>query len=250
MVQGTQRRAANALVAVSVAFAATAGAQTVDDVVRRHLSARGGLEKLHAVSSLRLRGTLELPGMAPVPFVLELKRPAKMRTEILIEGRAVIRAYDGRVAWSQSPLPGEPPRLMAAEDAAEAKAEADVDMSPLVDAEAKGYRVELAGRDRLPEGETWTLVVRRDGEPPRTIQIGVRSRLVQRTEELRTVEGRPQAFVTELGDYRNESGLMFPHRVELGPKGSAERQRLIVQSVEVNPALGEDRFSPPMPPTP
>ena len=128
-------------------------AQTVDDVVRRYIEARGGLARLRTVQSLRLSGTMELPGVS-APFVLELKRPDRMRTEFTIEGRMGIRAFDGRTAWEQLPLPGERARLMSPEDAAEAREQADVDLSPLVDPAAKGYTVELVGRDRLPGGDT------------------------------------------------------------------------------------------------
>ena len=154
------KRTVTALLLAPALLASTASAQTVEDVVRRYLEARGGLARLRAVQSLRLNGTVELPGVPPAPFTLELKRPDRMRTEFVIEGRKAVRAYDGRVAWSQLPVPGEPPRPMAAEDAADAKAQADVDLSPLVDAAAKGYTVELVGRDRLPGGETFRLVVR------------------------------------------------------------------------------------------
>jgi hypothetical protein len=226
-------------------LAASATGQTVEDVVRRYLEARGGLARLRAVQSLRLKGTLELPGLPSAPFTLELKRPDRMRSEFVIEGRTAVRAYDGRTAWSQPPVPGEPPRPMGPEDAAEARAQADVDLSPLVDAQAKGYTVELVGRDRLPGGETFRLVVRGGDQPPRTLQLDTRSHLVVRTEERRTVEGREVDFVTEVGEYRSEGGLLFPHRIEVGPKGSAERQRLVIQAVEVNPPLDDARFSPP-----
>jgi hypothetical protein len=237
------RTACAALLALLAAAAAPA--QTVEDVVRRYLEARGGLAKLRAVQTLRLRGTLELPGLPPAPFTLELKRPFRMRTELTFEGRTGVRAYDGRVAWAQAPVPGEPPRPMTAEDALEAKAQADVDLSPLVDSAAKGLSVELLGRDRLPGGETFRLVVRGGDLPPRTLQLDTRTHLVVRTEERRTVDGREQDFVTEVGDYRPESGLVFPHRMEVGPKGSAERQRVVIRSVEVNPPLDDARFSMP-----
>ncbi len=241
------RRSRTALVAVLAAALGTAlaSAQTVEDVVRRYLEARGGLARLRSVQSLRLMGTLELPGIPAAPFTLELKRPNRMRTEFTIEGHQAVRAYDGQVAWSQPPIPGEPPRPMSPEDAAEAKAQADVDLSPLVDASAKGFTVELMGRDRLPGGETFRLVVRGGDAPPRTLQLDVRSHLVVRTEERRTVEGHEVDFVTEVGEYRTEGGLVFPHQIELGPKGSAERQRLVIRSVEVNPPLDDARFSLP-----
>jgi outer membrane lipoprotein-sorting protein len=225
-------------------LAAQAPAQTVDDVVRRYLEARGGLARLHAVQSLRLTGTMELTDVS-APFVLELKRPNKMRTEFTVEGQTGIRAWDGRTAWEQLPLPGERPRPMSAEDAAEARAEADVDFSPLVDAAAKGYTVELVGRDRLPGGDTWKLIVRGRDAPPRTMYLDSRSHLVVQTQDRRLVDGREVEFVTELGDYRSVNGLVFPHRIEVAPKGSPERQRLVIRKVEINPPLDDARFAMP-----
>jgi hypothetical protein len=224
--------------------ASTLAAQTVDDVVRRYLEARGGLARLRALQSLRLSGTMELPGVS-APYVLELKRPGKMRTEFTVEGQKGIRAWDGGTAWEQLPLPGEAPRPMSPEDAAEARAQADVDLSPLVDAAAKGYTVELEGRDRLPGGDTWKLVVRGREGPPRTLHLDTRTHLVVETLDRRQVDGQPVEFVTEIGDYRTVGGLVFPHRMEVGPRGSPERQRLVLQKVEINPPLDDARFAMP-----
>jgi hypothetical protein len=239
------RRAASLVLAVACACWGTGvAAQTVDDVVHGYVQARGGLARLRSVTSLRLRGTLEL-GSVSSPFVIELKRPGKMRTEFSVEGRTAVRAFDGRTGWVKAPLPGEPARAMDAEDAAEARAQADVDLSPLVDAAAKGCTVELVGRDRLLEGETWKLVVREKDRPPRTISLDARTHLVVRVEDRRTLDGREVDFVTEVGDYRPVDGILFPHRFETGPRGSMDRQRLLVQRVEVNPPLDDERFEMP-----
>ena len=230
--------------AVLLALASASPAQTVDDVVRRYLDARGGIVKLRTVQSLRLTGTMELPGVS-APFVLELKRPGKMRTEFTVEGQKGIRAWDGRTAWEQLPLPGERPRPMSPEDAADARAQADVDFSPLVDAAAKGYAVELVGRDRLPGGETWKLVVRGPDGPPRTMHLDARTHLVVQTLDRRTVDGQEVEFVTEVSDYRSVGGLVFPHRIDVGPKGSPDRQRLSIRTIEINPPLDDARFAMP-----
>jgi outer membrane lipoprotein-sorting protein len=236
-----------AAVLVLALGAGGASAQTVEDVVRRYLEARGGLAKLRTVQSLRLTGTMEVPGEPPLPFALELKRPAKMRTEFTVEGQKGIRAYDGQTAWTVLPLPGEGARAMSAEDAEDAKAQADVDLSPLVDATAKGFSVELIGRDRVPGGDTFRLLVRRGQEPPRTLHVDTRSHLVVRTEESRLVEGQSTEFVTDVGDYRTAGGLVFPYRLEVGPKKSAERQRLVIRQIEVNPVIPDARFAFPGP---
>jgi hypothetical protein len=232
------------VVAVTLLVASASHAQTMEDVVRRYLEARGGLARLRAVQSLRLTGTMELPGVS-APFVLELKRPGKMRTEFTVEGQTGIRAWDGRTAWEQLPLPGERPRLMDPEDAADARAQADVDFSPLVDAAAKGYTVELEGRDRLPGGDTWKLVVRGKAGSPRTMHLDTRSHLVVQTVDRRQVDGQEVEFVTEIGDYRSVGGLVFPHRMETGPRGSPERQRLVVRKLEIDPPLEDARFAMP-----
>lgn len=241
-----RRAALGAVASLSLAWTAAASAQTVDDVVRRYLDARGGLSRLRAVESLRLSGSMVRGGVS-TRFVIELKRPDRMRTDFSVEGRPFVRAYDGKTAWTQPPLPGEPARPMDAEEAAEARAQADVDLSPLVDAAAKGYAVELVGRDRLPGGDTWKLVVRGKGDPPRTLQLDARTHLVVQVEDRRTVDGQPVDFVTEVGDYRPVGGLVFPHRFEVGPRDSGERQRLLVEKVEVNPPLDDARFAMPTP---
>jgi hypothetical protein len=245
--RGTTTLSAAATLAL-LALCATAPAQTVDDVVRHYLAARGGIVKLRSVQSLRLTGTMELPGVT-APFVLELARPGRMRTEFTVGGQKGVRAWDGRNAWEQLPLPGERPRPMSPEDAAEARAQADVDLSPLVDAAAKGYTVELVGRDRLPGGETWQLLVRGNDVPARMLHIDAKTHLVVQTVDSRSVDGRDVEFVTEVGDYRPEGGLVFPHRIDVGPKGSPEHQSLVIQKVEINPPLDPSRFVMPAAPT-
>ncbi len=51
--------------------------------------------------------------------------------------------------------------------------------------------------------------------------------------------------MTEVGDYRSVEGLVFPHRIEVGPKGSPDRQRLVIRRIEINPPLDDSRFAMP-----
>jgi len=134
---------------------------------------------------------------------------------------------------------------MPEDEAREAREQADVDLSPLVDAPAKGYEVELLGREKLETREAWKLLVRgRDGSV-RTLFLDTRSHLAVRSEETRMLEGKPQEFVTLIADYRPVAGLLFPHAIEVGPRGGADRQRLTFERIEVNPPLDDTRFAMP-----
>src|SRR6266568_1260682 len=73
-----------------------AGAQTADEIMKKVLDARGGADKIKAVLSQRVTGRVSFaPGMEGT-FVVELKRPHKMHTEISVESQKIIRIYDGK----------------------------------------------------------------------------------------------------------------------------------------------------------
>ena len=240
----------SALAAVLVLGACGTGAETVDEVVARYLQARGGTERLRGVQTLRMTGRVVLPGIE-APLVLELKRPDKVRTEFTVEGQLSVRAWDGQVAWVLSPVPGATPQPVPPDQAEELKAQADVDLSPLVDTEAKGFTVDLAGRESGPDGETWKLVVLGGAGSPRSLFVDVDSHLVVRTEEVRILEGAEVPFVTEVDDYRTVDGLVYPHRLRSGPRDDPEAwQTLEIERIDVNPPLDDARFSPPTAPAP
>jgi outer membrane lipoprotein-sorting protein len=219
----------------------------VDQVVARYLQARGGLERIRAVQALRFTGRMTL-GEVQAPLVVELKRPHRMRTEFEVQGRKVVRAFDGQKGWTILPVPGlDRPRLMPEDESREAREQADVDLSPLVDSVAKGYQVELLGRERLEAREAWKLLVRAADGSERTLFLDTRSALAVRSEEKRLMDGKLLEFVTVIGDYRPVGGLVFPHSIEVGPRSGAERQQLTFERIEVNPVLDDARFVMPAP---
>jgi hypothetical protein len=233
--------------ALAVLAVPAASAQSLDQVVTRYLEARGGLGRLRTVQTLRMTGRLALPGVV-APFSLELKRPDRMRSEFAYQGLRGVRAYDGRQGWVIPPIPGrERPEPLPPDELKEAREQADIDLSPLVDYQAKGHQVELVGRERVEGKEAFRLkVVLRDGTV-RTLYLEAKSCLPIRAEETRPVDGTPLEFVTETGNYRLVDGIQFAHTVEIGPKGSPERQRITFDRIEVNIPLDDARFQMPSP---
>ena len=68
---------------------------------------------------------------------------------------------------------------------------------------------------------------------------------VVRTESTRKVRGHELTFETVYGDYRETGGVRFARSIEIGVRDRPQRLRIVVESVEVNPALDESRFSVP-----
>jgi hypothetical protein len=90
------------------------------DLVRRHVTAVGGETAFAAVSSMRIRGRLEIPAQKIVGELEVLSaRPAKVLYRVSVPGIGRIEnGFDGLVGWSVSPVAG--PELLAGRQLSEA----------------------------------------------------------------------------------------------------------------------------------
>jgi outer membrane lipoprotein-sorting protein len=243
-----------------IAFLAAAGlaaggfAQTADELVEKNIRARGGLEKIRAVQSVRMTGTMEIAGEG-VPTVLELKRPGRLRWEFTLEGQTVVQACDETTGWTVMPFEGktEPEKMPDAEFAS-FRRQADID-GPLVDFRAKGYRIELLGKDATGGREAWKLkVVASDGEE-RIVFLDAETFLQVKTLSPKKVDGNDIEIESVVGDYRPVAGVQFPHSFESTAKGMPQKQVMKFERIEVNAPMDDSRFAmprpaPPAPPAP
>ncbi len=141
---------------------------TADEIVARHVEARGGLAKLRAIHSLRLSGKTTF-GNGDFVRVLEwgeaLKRPLMVRDENTLQGLTSVNAFDGKEAWRVQPFSGrrEPQRLPA--DVAKNRAQ-DADLEgPLVGYREKGHRVDSLGTEDVDGTRAYKLRVKlKDGD--------------------------------------------------------------------------------------
>jgi hypothetical protein len=106
---------ATACALLAAAAAPPPPAPTVQEVLAKSLAARGGAQKLHAVQTRREIGTLELGAGNRWPFVVEHKRPNRMRMEIELQGAKLIRGFDGAHGWQKQPQ-APAPEMLAGDD--------------------------------------------------------------------------------------------------------------------------------------
>lgn len=237
------RRALAGLVA-GAALAAPCPAQTVDELISRANAARGGLEKLRAVQSLRMKGRMTMgPGLEAL-ITVEMKRPRYTRMEFTAQGTTGVQAYDGRQAWGISPMGSRKPEPLPPEMARDLDNQADID-GPLVDHEAKGHRIELAGREKVAGKDAWKLKVTLKSGDVRHIYLDAGSYLEIRVEVKRTIRGTEVELENSFGDYREVGGLMWPHSIQSGAKGRPEKQAVTFESIELNPAIEDGHFKMP-----
>ena len=136
---------------------------TVEQILALHLEARGGAEAWARVKALRVTGTYAALS-EETEFTLWRQRPGSYRFDYGILGERATEAYDGRNGWMQSPVEGWSwPVPMNAPQLTTVRSLAEFD-SPLMDAAARGHRVELVGRSEFDGVDTWELEVTLAGE--------------------------------------------------------------------------------------
>jgi outer membrane lipoprotein-sorting protein len=233
------------LTAMVLVAPSTVAAQTLDEIVARHVAARGGLEALTAVRTVRMTGRATAgPGRQAI-VRREIARPGRIRTEFVFQGTTGVYAWDGSSGWRVSPLDGGlDPEPIPAEEAAALAEQADLE-GALVDWKAKGHAVELVGKEALPGGTAHRLKVTLKSGAVRQLWVDAAGGFVVRMESTRARRGREVVVETSFGDYRETGGVAFPRSIETRVKGGPQRLRIVVETVEVNPALDETRFQLP-----
>ena len=231
--------------ALAILLATPAVAQTVDELVAKNLQARGGADKIKAVKSTRTTGKMVMGQGMEAPFVISEKRPNQTRMEFTFQGMTGVQAYDGKNGWTLMPFMGKKePEAVPEEENKLMEEQADMD-GPLVDYKTKGHKLELLGKEQVEGADAYKLKLTMKNGKTRTIYLDADSYLEIKMEAKRTMRGAEVDGETTYGDYKEESGLMVPHTIESGVKGSPQKQKLILEKFEMNMDLPDSLFAMP-----
>jgi outer membrane lipoprotein-sorting protein len=225
-----------------------AAAQTADEIVKKALDARGGLEKIKAVQSERVSGHVTFPQGMEGTFVVELKRPLKMRSEISIAGQKIIRVYDGKSSgWMVNPFAEEKDvQPFSSEELKNISDESDFD-GPLVDYQAKGNQIELAGKETLDDKPVYRLKLTNKIGKVRFYIFDAASSLLLKWEGVQKMGDQEVPWESFFSDFHEIQGLKYPFRINQGSPGTEIKQTLAAEKIEIDLKIDDSRFTKPVP---
>jgi outer membrane lipoprotein-sorting protein len=218
-------------------------APTIEQLVARHIEARGGVARLKAVQTRRTTGVMS--GVAPfdLPFTVEQKRPGFFRRELSIQGTPQITVFDGKGGWKIDPFTtgNAKPQPLTPDDVKDLIEDADMD-GALVDWASKGNKVEYLGQEKLEGGPAYKLKLTYADGRVSTIFLDTQS--YQEVERVVTRKQMGQDIEMEVftSGYTPVQGVSEPSRIDIGPKGSTQRMHLEITTVEVNVPMDDARF--------
>jgi outer membrane lipoprotein-sorting protein len=225
-------------------FCAQASAQSVDEIIKKHLEARGGVEKIKAIKSLKASGKILQQGLE-IPISLQQKRPNKVRLDATFQGKTQTQAYDGQVGWKVNPFQGSPdPEKVAGDELKDLEEQADID-GALVDYKQKGHAVELVGKEDLEGSPVYKLKVTLKSGDVRHVYLDADKYLELKLTSKRKTPGGEMEIESFPGNYKPVNGVLFPFSIE-NKVGGNTLYTITVDKIEVDTNVDDAVFKMPV----
>lgn len=271
--------------AVSAADVAKAPAGlTAEQIVTKYVAARGGLQTWHAVQTMSWTGKMDAGSgdsaarsanfikqtwgkkgkkaqvqaaeqaeaaspqarQVQLPFVLEMKRPAKSRVEVEFAGKTAIQVFDGKSGWMKRPFLNREDWEPFSQEQTRSMADKWAVDGPLFDYAAKGSRVALEGVEAVQGQPAYKLKLTLKDGNVQHVWLDRKTFLDVKVEGTpRRMDGKMHAVWIYQRDFRPVGGVMVPFVLETVVDGYPDMHRMQLENVAVNPKLDDTRFVKP-----
>ena len=220
--------------------------QSVDEIVSKSLVASGKTAHVKAIQTVRLSGLIIFGKNEPSTFLVEMKRPGKMRNEIGVKNKTTILVTDGHNCWNVDSVYGDGTlQALSAERLKNMAGGADFE-GPLMDWKAKGNKIEFIGTEKINGRDAFKLrVTLKDGEI-RHDYIDCVSYLETKWEGHVSSDGKAFGVESYFRDYRDEGGVMFASEIVSDTPGKSYDQKIVFDKIEVNGPIDDARFGKPL----
>src|SRR5262245_56141864 len=188
-----------------------AAAATVEEVISKHIEARGGEARWKAIDSLKISGSMTA-WSKKAPFSMERKRD-RYHLDSMQDGKKLEIGYDGKTAWWDNQMMQEGAQKMQGADLVVLMREIDFP-TPFFDYRDKGYEVKLLGPTKFEGQDAIAIELKRADGQAETWYLDPATHLEFARESPGSDFGRPVPLRTYYDDFRTVSGVKIPFRVE------------------------------------
>lgn len=232
----------NKLFATAVAAFISVGsfAQTVDEIVDKHIAALGGADKLKSVNSIVAERSLSVQGME-IPTVSTLVVGKAVRSESTVMGNSMVQAYDGTSAWMIRPTmmggTGEP-EDMPADQLKQLKGQLDP-FGPLFNYKTKGNKVELVGKEKVDKKDNYHLKITTADGDVMDQYIDANTYLLTKTK----ASANGQDVEISFSDYKDVEGVKIAYTMDIA--NQMGNLAFLTNKIKINSTVDDAVFKRP-----
>ena len=213
-----------------------ASAQTVDEIISKHLDAIGGVDAWRKVTSIRQEGILMAQG-AEITVVRTVLHNKGSRQDISLAGMNGYSIMTPLAGWNFMPFQGQmQPEPLTEEDIKEGQPELDA-QDELIDYKEKGSSVELVGKDDVEGTECFKLILTFKSGKAETLFIDPKSFHIIRQVAKQKANGQEMEVITSFSNYQK-----LPEGIVVAMSMTLPFGELNMTKVEVNKPVDESIF--------
>jgi len=224
------------LLGTAVLVASALYAQTVDEIIAKHVEAIGGKEKLSQVKSLYTEISMEVMGNQ-APVVEHLLEGKGYKSETDFNGSKIIQCITDKGGWSVNPMAGATEAQAMPEEQYKVSKDQIYIGGALVNYAEKGNKVELLGKE---ENNYKLKVV--NGTIESTYFIDGNTWYITKTTSKGEMMGQPVEVVVTLSDHKKtDFGIVLPHSrtIDLGGFAMSAKINKVEFNKEIDPKIFE-----------
>ncbi|HMG66952.1 MAG TPA: hypothetical protein VK588_04665, partial [Chitinophagaceae bacterium] len=186
---------------IGILLIAPTQAQTADEIVNKYFDAIGGKAKLETLKTSYSEGEMSIMNN-PAPFISSVIDGKASKSEMNFNGQKIINCYTAGAGWTVNPLAGiTEPTPMTAEQVGMGPMTYDL-KGPLYNYAAKGYKMELAGKEKLNNADAFKLKLTTKDSTEIDCYIDAASWLLLKTVIKVTANGQPIEISIATSNYQ------------------------------------------------
>ena len=215
-------------------------AQTVDEIVNKHIEAIGGKENWAKIKSIRTESTMKMEGAEIKIISTQIDKKA-MRSDITFTGMKGYSILTNKEGWDFMPFQGQTkPEPMTADDIKTRQDELEV-QDDFITYKELGKKLDYLGKDDVDGTECFKMkMTDKDGKEVSFYLDPANYYVIKKVEKIKA-NGKEMESVTIYGNYKKtEAGILYPMTI------TADGGEMEITKIEINPTIDEAIFKLPM----
>lgn len=224
-------------------------AQTANEIIDKYLTATGGIENWQKLEGIKMSAKVNQGGM-DIPLDIFNLKDGRQMTVVTFQGKTIKQGvYDGTTLWSTNFM-----TMKAEKSDAETteifKTGVGDFPDPFLNYAAKGYKVELVGKETVEGTETFKIKLTKkplviEGKTEENVSFyffdAEEFIPIMVESEIKTGPAKGKISQITMSDYQEVNGLFFPFSLSQGVKGAGS-QPITLTKIELNPQVDPKEF--------
>ena len=233
-----------AFLGITLLGSVTLQAQSVDDIIAKHIEAIGGKEKVSGLKSIYKEESIQVMGNE-APSITYIVDGKGFKSEVDFGGQKIVQCFSENGSWGLNPMAGQSaPEAYPAEVAKMSKGQYDI-VGALYNYSAKGNKVELLGNEDVNGVSCYKLKVVTPENVETIYFIDSKTYYgVKRISKINMQGQEAEAGITFSDFRKTDYGYVMPYATEIAlPQGF--NLTSVIKKVEINKPIDMKIFEMP-----